>query len=312
MGTLFYNYEDISSKKCPRCKKQFNKNMNMTREKFQQLVKECLSEIKGNDPREKLKESLRPMVQKVLSEIANVKLPEPDKDEIEKVRKGYNAKPVYSKDGGKERLDVTNDEKLKELETIVKAINSDWTVYWDDRNDLNVDAKNLLRVRITPKFENNFDIDAMVKLVDRVRAIALTWDQVKDFVKVNFSEVGKKPEGNKTKADSLREKSLANKVDQDKNKKSAGPDHDLIKNRLEDPEHTKVKDTVRKDKDYNKKDVEKEEDQPDQPMKDVGDPKNLNKDIKKTPQVKPQKHDNSDKALKTSLPKTKKFKKRSS
>jgi hypothetical protein len=47
-------------------------------------------------------------------------------------------------------------------------------------------------------------------------------------------------------------------------------------------------------------------------MKDVGDIKNLNKDIKKTPQVKPQKHDNSDKALKTSLPKTKKFKKRSS
>ena len=194
----------------------------------------------------------------------------------------------------------------------MKAINPDWLVYWDDHNELNVDAKNLLRVRITPKFENNFDVDAVVKLVDRVRAIALTWDQVKAFIKANFSEVGKNPEGNKTKADSLREKSLANKVDQDKNKKSAGPDHDLIKNRLEDPEHTKIKDTVKKDKDYNKKDVEKEEDQPDQPMKTVGEPKNLNKDIKKTPQVKPPKHDNSDKALKTSLPKTKKFKKRSS
>jgi len=282
----------------PRDRFQENKNMKITREKFQSLIKECLLELKEKSPRERLKESLRPMVDKILKEIANVKTPEPDKEEKEKVRKGYNKQFIHQKDGSKERLDITNDEKDEELDKIVKDIDKSWNVYWDDRGDLVVDAKNLLRVRITPKFENNFDIDAMVKLVDRVRAIALTWEQVKEFVKANFKDLK-----NKTNTDHLKEKSLANKVDQDKNIKAAGPKNDIIKNRLEDPDNTKLKTTHKKDMDYKKDDVEKEEDQPDQPMKDVGEIKNKNKNIDKTSKVKAPKHEDN-KTLRLSDKKT--------
>lgn len=295
----------------PRDRFQENKNMSTTKEKFQSLVKECLSELKEEkSQREKLKESLRPLVQKVLREITNVGPLEKDKDELEKIRRGgFNKSPLYSKGGSQERLDVTNEEKATELEKIVKDIDKDWLVYWDDHNQLNVDAKNMGRIRIAPKYENNFDIDFMVKLVDRIRAISLTWDQVKLFVKENLKNL-KGNEGNKTKSDTLKEKSLANKVDNDKNNKAAGPKNDLVKNRFEDPEHTKIKDTPKKDNDYNEKDVKEDDDQPDQPMKTV-DVKDKNKKIDKTTQVKPRKHDNSDKSLKTTLPKTKKFKKRS-
>lgn len=262
---------------------------NMKRTKFSQLVKECLDEIKlEKNPRLQLKEALRGAVREVLSEISNTTKPEPSKEEKEKVQKGF-AK------NGNERLDKENVKLQKELETLVHGINPDWLVYWDDHNELNVDAKNLLRVRITPKFENNFDIDAMVKLVDRLRVIAVTWQQVKDFVKANFSDLT-----DETSADVAKKKSLDAYKD-NTNGKDAGPRHDITKIK-------KVGDTKKDNMDFNKKDVEKEEDQPDQPMKEV-DVEDKNKNIEKTPHVKPPKHKSDDKAnqLKTDLPATKKF-----
>lgn len=290
----------------PRDRFQENKHMKNAKEKFQSLVRECIAEIKAESPREKLKESLRKVVKDVLTEISTVTKPEPTKEEKEKVQKGF------AKDGN-ERLDKVNVKLQKELETLVHGINADWEVYWDDHNELNVDAKNLLRVRITPKFENNFDIDAMVKLVDRIRVISVTWEQVKSFVKANFSDLE-----NKTKPDVAKEKSLDHYEDKDKDSKAAGPEKAKVDVRYQDPEHGSVKDTKRDDKDYNKKDVEKEEDQPDQPMKQVvknpGDnPPSMNKGIEKTPHVKPPKHKKDDGAdkLKTDLPATKKFRARS-
>lgn len=288
----------------PRDRFQENKHMKTEKDKFKSLVRECIAEVKAeNDPRIRLKESLRKVVRNVLTEISSGTKPAPDKDDIEKVQKGY-AK------GGNERLDKVNEKLQKELETLVHGINSDWEVYWDDRNDLNVDAKNLLRVRITQKFENNFDIDAMVKLVDRIRVIAVTWEQVKDFVKANFSNLV-----NKTNADQLKDRSMALGKDRQTSDKAAGPVQADIKNRGEknNGEDAKVKDTKRDDKDYTEPQTKKEEDMPDQPMKQVTepgkDPDSKNKDIEKTPQVKPPKHKKDDGAdkLKTDLPATKKF-----
>jgi hypothetical protein len=293
----------------PRDRFQENKHMNTEKQKFQSLVKECIAEIKmESDPKLQLKESLRKVVKNILKEIASGTLGKSaiPKEDNEKIQKGY-AKV------GNERLDKTNIKLMKELETIVHGINADWDVYWDDRFDLNVDAKNLLRVRITPKFENNFDIDAMVKLTDRIRVIAVTWDQVKDFVKENFNNLE-----NKTVPDKLKDRSMAQGGDRDVIKKAAGPVQSDIKNRGEknNGEDAKIKDTKRDDKNYNEKQVSKDEDQPDQPMKSVvdagKDPESKNKNIDKTPQVKPQKQkkeDGSDK-LKTSLPATKKFRAR--
>ena len=287
--------------------------MNIIKDKFKRLVQECISELKNEkNPRERLKESLRPMVEQVLNEIANVKTKgiDDDKDEVEKVRKGFTKMPIHQKDSTI-RLNKTNEEKIAELEKIVKNINSSWETYWDDYGQMIVRAQNILYVRIVTKFEDNFDIDAYVKLVDRVRAIALNWEQVKEFIKINFNDIGKNPEGDKTKADKAYEKSLANKVDQDKNIKAAGPKNDLVKNRLEDKENTKLKTTKKKDMDYKEDQITKDEDQPDQPMKTVthtdGEPKSLNKNINKTSKVKAPKHDD-DKTLKSKDKKTSKFK----
>jgi hypothetical protein len=286
----------------PRDRFQENQHMKTEKQKFQSLVRECIAEVKAeNDPRIRLKESLRKVVRNVLKEISTGTKPEPDKEETEKVQKGF------AKDGN-ERLDKNNTKLCKELETIVHGINADWDVYWDDRNDLVVSANNLLSVRITPKFENNFDIDAMIKLADRIRVIAVTWEQVKDFVKANFGTL-------ENKTDAAKKKSLDHYEDRDVIKKAAGPIQTDIKNRGEkkNGEDAKIKDTKRDDKNYNEKAVSKEEDQPDQPLKQVTepgkDPDSKNKNIEKTPHVKPpkiKKDDGADK-LKTDLPATKKF-----
>ena len=298
-----YRYE-------PRDRGMFQEKTNMNElKKFRNLVKECVTEIKKeSDPKFRLKESLRGVVKDVLREIIVSNNTEQDKDETEKIRKGYDPKRagLYHKNDDPKRSDKVNNKLLKELESIINDINSDWEVYWDDYRQLVVRAHNMLYVRIIPKFEDNFDVVAMVKLVDRVKAVSLTWDQVKDFVKVNFKELGKGPEGNKTKADKAWEKSMANKVDQDKNKKNAGPDKATVKPRYIDPSDTHIKDAKKDDKNYNDPQVKKDEDMPDKPMKDVGEPESKNKNIKKTEKVKPPKH-KLDKKLRVSDKKTPKF-----
>ena len=292
------------------------KNMSkIARQKLRALIKECREEIKKDTPRERLKESLRPLVKKMLGEIATVRIKEIDdeKAEKEKVQKGYDfaRQGFYKKDGGSERLSITNKEKEEELDKLVKGIDPEWEVYWDDHLELNVDAKNCGRIRISPKFENNFDVDFMWKLVDRIRAIALNWEQVKEFVKANLKEL-KGKEGNKTKADKAKEKALANYVDQDKGQKPAGPEWDVVKNRGEkiNGEDAKIKSTKKSDMDYNEPLTKRDEDMPDQPMKQVvkpgENPEGKNHDIKKTDKVKPPKHKN-DKKLRIPDKKTPKF-----
>ena len=281
---------------------RFQENLNMSEiNKFRNIVRECISEIKKeNDPKTRLKESLRGVVKDVLKEMATVNKPDPTKEEKEKVSKGFN------KDGN-ERQDKTNDKLCTELETIVHGIDPTWEAYWDDHEQLIVRAQNLLYVRICPKFENNFDVDAMVKLVDRVRAIALTWDQVKSFIKANFSELK-----NKTIPDQMKQRALDHYEDRDVIKKAAGPMGGVIKNRGEkkNGEDAKIKDTKKNDKSYNEPMTKRDEDMPDQPMKKVTepgkDPDSKNKNIEKTSKVKPPKHKN-DKSLKIIPKKTPRF-----
>jgi hypothetical protein len=284
-----------------------NKIMNNVN-KFKKLVKEAIAEVrKENDPKEKLKESLRPLIKSVLKEISNITTPEPDKEEKEKVQKGY------AKDGN-QRNENTNHEMKEQLNKIVKELNSDWQAFWDDHNQLIVSANNLLYVRIVPKFENNFDIDAMVKLVDRVRVIGVTWEQVKDFVKANFKSLSSK-ENNKTIPDKLKQRSLDHYEDRDVIKKAAGPMDGAIKNRGEknNGKDAKINSTKKDDKDYNEPQTKKDEDMPDQPMKSVTkpgeDPESKNKNIEKTDKVKPPKH-KLDKKLRVPDKKTPKLSKK--
>ncbi len=148
----------------------------------------------------------------------------------------------------------------------------------------------------------------MVKLVDRVRAIGLTWDQVKDFVKANFKALK-----NKTIPDQLHKKSVDNYEDKEVIKSPAGPMTGAIKNRGEkkNGEDAKIKDTPNKHKDYNEPMTKRDEDMPERPMKNVTepgkDPEGKNHKIEKTKQVKPPKHEKSPTDLRPGDKKTTKF-----
>lgn len=262
----------------------------MNKDQLKKLIRETLTSVRNertNKQKVVVKESLRKMVKKVLSEVMSVTKPELSKEEKETVDKGY-------KKTGNERLDITRLQMADELEKIVHDIDKDFKVYWDDHNDLNADAKALFRIRISQSAENMFNIEAMINLDDRVRAIALTWEQVKNFVKANFKDV------EDTKVNVAKKKSLDHLKDQ--SDKGDLPQHDK-------PKKKEVGDTKNDKKDYNEKDVKKDEDQPDQPMNDVDVEKlkRLRDFTDKDNKVKPPKH-NNDKKLVVSPKKTPKLK----
>jgi hypothetical protein len=274
---------------------------NMKTNIISQLVKECIDEKQAEKEKTKqqLKESLRKAIKKVLIEMnSSIPTETEDKEETEKVQKQYNKK-------GNERINKGNGKLFSELERLVNGIDENFEVILDDNDDFTINARELGKVRICPRWENNFDIEFYTKMQDRVRVIGATWEQAKDFVKANL-----KPDA-KTKVDTAYNKSIDHLKDREVIKKSAGPDNDIVKNRLEDPEHTKLKDTKKDDMDYKEKQVKKDEDQPDQPMKQVTepgkDPEGKNKNIKETTKVKPSKHKN-DKKLIVKDKKTPKFK----
>jgi len=264
----------------------------MNKKELKELIKESLREArteradKISKTEKVLKESLKKMVKNVLSEIMSVPH-EPTKEEKEVVDKQYNKK-------GNEKLEKTRIELGKELAKIVHDINKDFRVYWDDHNDLNIDAKALFRIRISQKAENNFDVEAMINLDDRIKAVALTWEQVKAMVKENFKDV------EDIKVNQAKKKAMDHL--EDKTDKGDLPQHDK-------PKKKEVGDTKNDEKDYNEKDVKKDEDLQDQPAKEVDvDKLKYQRDFTdKENKVKPPKH-KTDKKLVAKDKKTPKLK----
>jgi DNA-binding transcriptional MerR regulator len=142
-------------------------------------------------------------------------------------------------------------------------------------------------MRITPKFENNYDIDLMLKMVDRVRAIGLTWKQVKDFVKVNLTDFE-----NKTVADKAKQKAMDHLKDQSDKRAADLPDSSVKVKKLSN-EPQKDGDTLAKDQ------VKDEDDLPHKPMKTAKTPKRQAEYGESKP--KAPKHDN-DKELVKKMP----------
>lgn len=254
----------------------------MQKDDFKKLIRTTLAEMRKPSKEQRLKESLRNLVGEVINEIANVAAPEPDEDETEKINK------QFAKDGN-ERVDDSNKDLLEDLQKTVKAIDEEWDVYVDDKKDFVIDAKDYLRVRIVQKFENNFDIDAMVKMQDRIRAIALTWEQVKAFVKANFNKELK------AKVDDLKDKAMDHL--KDKSDKGDLPKHDVLKPRFVSADDHKLKDTKKDDKDYTEDEVDKDEDQPSAPMKTVDDDDVKKQRDHKETKVAPPKHKNDKKLV---------------
>lgn len=157
----------------------------------------------------------------------------------------------------------TKEEMLNDMDKVVKGINPDYIVVWDDHDDMAVFAKDLFKIRIIPKWENNFCIEAMTRNEDRIYVTGQNWEQVKDFVKVNLKDP-------KTSQEVAYNKAIANVTG--KNDPNIKPDKDMPqkdKPKTLPLTNEPVDKTKNKDKNYTQDAVEDEDDLPEKPMKAV-------------------------------------------
>lgn len=158
-----------------------------------------------------------------------------------------------------------NSNKHTLLADLTKAVGDDTvTVVWDDHDDLMVNARDLKFIRISPRWEDYYVIEMMTRNEDRVWVTGLSWEQVKEFVKVNL----KSPEKAPTAVDKAYDKSYRNREDQTKNSKDL-PQKDKPKTLPLTNE--KPSETKNKDKNYTEKAVKNDDDLPTKPMKEVGE-----------------------------------------
>lgn len=171
----------------------------------------------------------------------------------------------YKKITPYKRDDKSKESLLDDMSKIVNAIDKDFKVIWDDHDDISITARDLFNIRIIPKWENNYDIEFYIRNEDRIHITGQTWDQVKAFVKINLKE-------NKTYVEKAADKVIANRKDQ-----ITSPDKGLSQENKpktlpltsEPPSETK-----NKEKNYTEKDVKKDSDLPNAPMKESGKVKN--------------------------------------
>jgi len=153
-------------------------------------------------------------------------------------------------------------ELLDEMTALVKSINEDFIVAWDDHDDLSINAKDLFSIRIIPKWENNYCIEAFTRNEDRIYVTGQNWDQVKEFVKNNLKDAT-------TAVEKAGDKVVKNRKDQTEPPDKGLPQKDKPKTLPTTDEAPK--ETKTKDKNYTEKQVKKGEDLPYRHMKEVGD-----------------------------------------
>lgn len=173
---------------------------------------------------------------------------------------------------------------LEELTKLVRDIGDDISVVWDDHDDLMINARDLMSIRITPNWEDNYEAEMFTRNEDRVWVGGLSWEQLKNVVKTNLKDLNKHP----TKVEKAYDKSYRNQEDQIPAPDKGLPQKDKPKTlplTTEKPSETK-----NKEKNYTEKAVKDDSDDlPNKPMKEVGEFKKLGEYKVKDP-VKLRKH----------------------
>lgn len=208
-----------------------------------------------------------------------------------------------------ERDSRTKEEILDSILKVAKAADSTATVVWDDHDDISVSARDLFRVRIIPKWEGNFCIEAMIRNEDRIYITNQTLDQVIDFLKINLKNAT-------TSTQKAWDKSKEN--EDMKNDKTPAPGKGLPQKDkpktlplTNEPLNTEKN----KDRNYTEKQTKEEKDLPEKPMHEVtggklqvdhkaNSAKKLVKEKTKFPEKKP----NTQLSVKMSNQDTRKFK----
>jgi hypothetical protein len=155
----------------------------------------------------------------------------------------------------------SKDEYLDDITKVVKAVDSSFVAVWDDHDDISISGRDLFRIRIIPKWENNFCIEAMIRNEDRIYVTGQTWEQVKEFVKANLKS--SEPATDKA-LDKVHKNQKA--VDQKVDKGLPQKDKPELKPLTNEP----PKMEKNKEKDFTEKQTTGD-DKPNRPMKEVGD-----------------------------------------
>jgi hypothetical protein len=177
----------------------------------------------------------------------------------------------------------TKLDLVDEMRKIVCDIDKNYVCGWDDHDDIMIKAGDIMKIRVIPRWEANYDIETFIRNEDRLYCTNQSWEQVKAFVKKNLKT------DHKTGVESSEKK-----VEDNRKEKSDSADKGLGGG--EKVKVKKVGDSSNKEKDFNQKEVSKKEDQPDQPMREVGDIKKLSDHKVKDP-VKIRKKHNDDKHI---------------
>jgi hypothetical protein len=153
---------------------------------------------------------------------------------------------------------------LEDMDKLVKGINKNYMVIWDDHDDISINAKDLFRIRIIPRWENSYHIEAYTRNEDRLYITGQTWDQVKEFVEENLKSV-------EPHTEIAYNKSLGNY--KDKTDKAVKELSQKDKPKTLPLTNEPVKKTENKDKNYTEDQVKKDDDLPEKPMRELKDVK---------------------------------------
>jgi len=202
----------------------------------------------------------------------------------------------------------TKEEYLDDITKVIKSIDDSFVAVWDDHDDISISGRDLFRVRIIPKWENNFCIEAFTRNEDRIYVTGQTWEQVKEFVKANLKSSEPATDKALDKVNKNRE-AVPQKVDKGLPQKDKPKTLPLTN---EPPKTEK-----NKEKDFTEKQVKKSEDKPNKPMKEVEGFKrqeefkaNSAKKLVKEKTPFPEKKPNTTLTVKASNQDTSKFRKR--
>jgi hypothetical protein len=190
------------------------------------------------------KSSFHNLVRRILKEEIEKRVPEMDGNGLDQEKKNK----TFSSDPNS-RDTKSKDDMLEELLKAVKAVDPAFIAVWDDHDDLKIDGRDLGAVWITPLWEDNFKIVYMPRNEDRFFFTGLNWKQVLDFVKNNLD-----PKKH-TSVEQARDKAWRNQRSEDEGTPKGKPQQDKPKEK--GAEKTE--------------DMNEEMDNPNKPMRPVGD-----------------------------------------
>lgn len=132
------------------------------------------------------KEQFRQYVKSLILEVKKEKKEDDSKKEPKSKNYLDSTESKYRSDVDRDSKVDTSANLANKIDRIVKKIDKMASCVVDDYNDITATLPGVFKIRIKPVGAGLFNVEAFKNMTDMVHAIALSKEQVIDFVKVNF------------------------------------------------------------------------------------------------------------------------------